>query len=61
MLYKEKASFDAVNDIAERNREVRNLRNRWDALTVREKQRALRICINRIVITDDKVDIEYLL
>ena len=50
-----------MNDIAERNREVRNLRNRWDALTVREKQRALRICINRIVITDDKVDIEYLL
>ena len=61
MLFNEKASFDAVNDIAERNREVRNLRNRWDALTVREKQRALRICINRIVITDDKVDIEYLL
>ena len=61
MLSSEKASVAAVEDIVDRNNAVRNLRNVWDNLTMQEKQRVLRICINRIVIYDNKIDIEYLI
>ena len=61
MLNSEKASAAAVEDIIERETAVKNLRNCWDNLTLQEKQRVLRICINRVIITDNKVDIEYLI
>lgn len=61
MLSSEKASVAAVEDIVDRNNAVRNLRNVWDNLTMQEKQRALRICVNRIIVYDNKVDIEYLI
>ena len=61
LLDNEKTSIAAVDDVVERNNTVRNLRNTWDSLTIREKQRALRICINKIVVTDHKVDIDYLI
>ena len=61
MLNSEKASVEAVNDIRQRNNAVMNLRNRWDSLTIKERQRAVRICIGRIILTDDKIDIEYLI
>lgn len=38
---------------------IQNLRNIWDSLTMQEKHRALRLCINKIVITDGSVDIYY--
>ena len=61
MLNSEKASVEAMNDIVERNNTVKNLHNRWGSMTTKEKQRALRICVNRIVVFDDKIDIEYLI
>ena len=61
MLNSEKASAAAVEDIIERETAVKNLRNCWDNLTLQEKQRVLRICINRVIIPDNKVDIEYLI
>lgn len=61
MLNGEKASVEALNDIVMRNHLVKNLRTRWDNMTMQEQQRALRICINRIIVSDDVVDIEYLI
>ena len=61
MLDNEKISIAAVDDIIERNNTVRNLRSAWDSLTIQEKQRALRICVRRIVVTDHHIDIEYLI
>ncbi len=61
MLNSEKASVAAVEDISERQNAIKNLRNCWNSLTLQEKQRALRICVNRVIVTDDRVDIEYLI
>ena len=61
LLDNEKTSVAAVDDIVERNNIVKNLRSTWDSLTISEKQRALRICIGNIVVTDHRVDIDYLI
>ena len=61
LLDNEKTSVAAVDDIVERNNIVKNLRNTWDSLTISEKQRALRICVGKIVVTDHRVDIDYLI
>ena len=61
MLENEKSSVAAVSEVVERNKAVKNLRNCWDNLTIKEKQRALRLCIDKIIVTDDSVDIEYLI
>lgn len=58
-LDNETASVAAIADIIDRNNAVRNLRNKWDALTLQEKQRALRICIRQILLTEKGIDIEY--
>ena len=61
LLNNEKTSIAAVDDVVDRNNAVRNLRSVWDKLTIQEKQRALRICVNRIVVTDNHIDIDYLI
>lgn len=61
ILTSEKASVEAVTEITERNNTARNLRNRWATLSIKEKQRAVRICINRIVVDGDRIDVEYLI
>ncbi len=61
LLDNEKTSVAAVDDIVERNNIVKNLRSTWDSLTISEKQRALRICVGKIVVTDYRVDIDYLI
>lgn len=38
---------------------LENLRGLWDEMTVVEKRRALRACIERIVLTDEDIDIVY--
>jgi carbamoylphosphate synthase large subunit len=38
---------------------LENLRGLWDEMTVVEKRRALRTCIERIVLTDEDIDIVY--
>lgn len=42
------------------NEVIKNLRTRWDKLTPKEKQRAVRICIDKIVLTDGEINIKYL-
>ena len=61
LLNNEKTSIAAVDDVVDRNNAVRNLRSVWDKLTIQEKQRALRICVSRIVVTDNHIDIAYLI
>lgn len=61
ILENEKASVLAISEIAERNHAIKNLRNRWDKLTLQEKHRVLRICIDEIVVTDNAIDIKYLI
>lgn len=61
LLDNEKSSVAAVDDIVERTSVVKNLRNTWNSLSVRERQRALRICVSRIVVTDNHIDIDYLI
>lgn len=61
LLNNEKTSIAAVDDVVDRNNAVRNLRSVWDKLTIQEKQRALRICVSRIVVTDNHIDIDYLI
>ena len=61
LLDNEKSSIAAVDDIVEKNNTVKNLRSIWDRLTIQEKQRVLRICVSRIVVTDNHIDIDYLI
>lgn len=61
MLDNEKSSISAISEVVECNQTLKNLRNKWDNLTIQEKHKALRLCINRIVVTDNSVDIEYLI
>ena len=59
MLENEKSSALAVQEIAERQQAVRNLRARWASLSFREKQRVIRLCIDRVVLDGDEVVIRY--
>ena len=46
-------------DIKTRNEVIYNLEGMWDGMTIRERQQALRICIDKIEICDARVDITY--
>lgn len=48
-----------VADIKTRNEVIYNLEGMWDSMTIRERQQALRICIDKIEICDTRVDITY--
>lgn len=61
LLESEQASMEAIGDIVERNQAIKNLRGKWDSLTMAEKHQVLRICIDRIVVTDGAIDIHYLI
>ena len=38
---------------------IKNLRGRWDDLTIKERQNAIRICIKSITIKYSSIDINY--
>lgn len=48
-----------VADIKTRNEVIYNLEGMWDSMTIRERQQALRICIDKIEINNARVDITY--
>ena len=48
-----------VSDIRTRNEVIYNIEGMWDSMTIRERQQALRICIDKIEICDTRVDITY--
>lgn len=61
ILESERASMVALSEIDEQKQIVKNLRGKWDTLTMQEKHKALRICIDQIVLTDEAIDIHYLI
>lgn len=55
----EKKSNDTVSDINEKNHMIQNLQNTWENMSIKERQKALRICIDRIDINDGRINIHY--
>ena len=60
-LESEKSSVAVVNDVVSLNNAVKNIQNGWENMTISEKHRILRTCIDKIIITDNAVDIKYLI
>lgn len=60
LLENEKSSANAIKDVAEKNETLKNLRARWDSLTINEKRKILKICIDKIVVIDNRIHIYYL-
>lgn len=61
-IEKEKEFEKTSKEIEEKNMEfatIKNLRHRWTSMSLKEKQKVIRICIDKIVIDDDFIDIEY--
>lgn len=58
-LEDEKKSQEAVKDINTKNQTISNLQSTWEYMTIKERQQALRICIDYIEVMYDKVDIHY--
>ena len=46
-------------ELTERINALKNLREQWDTLSMKEKQQALSICINKIIIDGSMIDIQY--
>lgn len=61
ILNSEKAAINTITEINERNEMIKNLRNKWDSMTMAEKHKILRVCIDKIIIDDDNIDIQYLI
>ena len=59
LIENEKKTNSAIKEISERQQTISNIESAWPAMTLSEKQRALRICINRIVLEDENIRIEY--
>lgn len=59
MIDNEKNAVSDVDLIVVRQDACRDLRQRWEWLTIEEKRRALRLCVDKIVITGDNIDIYY--
>lgn len=48
-----------ASQINEKNNMIRNLKSSWDLMTTKEKQKALRICIDYIEVIGEKINIHY--
>lgn len=55
----EEMNRKTASGIKEQIEMVRNLREQWDSLTMKEKQQALSVCIEKIVIDGSDIDIHY--
>ncbi|SFD40861.1 recombinase family protein [Ruminococcus albus] len=55
----EKQTKAVEEELAYKRGVLENLAGLWDEMTVAEKRRALRTCIDRIVLTDEDIDIVY--
>ena len=55
----EERSNSAIEEINHKQEVITNLVSAWPAMTIKEKQQALRICIDRIVLNNNEVNIEY--
>lgn len=59
LIEHEKSTLSVTIEIDQRNDLAKNLRNVWPSLTMAEKHRALRVFIDKIILTDDHIDIHY--
>ena len=59
-LESEQASAKAITDVSEKTKILANLKNTWDSYTIDEKKGILKMCIKQIVLTDNCIDIQYL-
>lgn len=55
----EKKSRLTASDINKKNDLIRNLKNSWGTMTMKERQQAIRICIDRIEIDGSLINITY--
>lgn len=55
----EKKAKALTSELSEKQKTILELESRWDTLTIDEKRHALRICINKIIVTDDEINIVY--
>ena len=50
---------EEINNKKAQIEELRGLRSNWKYMSTLEQQEAIRICINKIIVTDEKIDIHY--
>jgi site-specific DNA recombinase len=58
-LENEKKTSNVALEINEKHEIIKNLKNAWESMSMMEKQHALRLCIDRIEIADNVIDIKY--
>lgn len=58
-IEKEKESKHISNVLIEIQQALSSLEERWERMTTKEKRRAISLCLERIIITDDEIDISY--
>lgn len=55
----EKKLCSVVNDLNEKNRIIATLEDSWNSMSIKDRQKAIRICIDRIEIKGEKISIKY--
>ncbi len=58
-IEKEEKNRSTTEYLADRIYRLRNLREQWDTLSMKEKQQALSVCISKIIIDGTMIDIQY--
>ncbi|MBQ8968013.1 recombinase family protein [Ruminococcus sp.] len=57
----EEKSKQAAGELRRKREVMTNLCSLWDSMTLSEKKKALRTCIERVILTDEDIDIVYTL
>lgn len=55
----EEKTNKVAEEISYKHELIKNLEEKWETMTIKEKQQALRICIDKIILTDNDMDIIY--
>lgn len=55
----EKKLSTVVNELNEKNKTIETIEDSWDSMSIKDRQKAVRICIDRIEINDTKISIKY--
>ena len=61
MVENEMNSVEAIKDISEKTKMLSNLKNLWDDLSFEEKREVVTTCIEKIILTDEEINIHYLI
>lgn len=55
----EKKLSAVADDLNEKNKTIATIEDSWDSMSIKDKQKAIRICIDRIEISDTNISIKY--